>query len=102
MFFLKKNLNVLTYSLLIFTTFSFSAHSERDPQQGSILILGMQAQDKYENNLKVTDLDILLKQYEDYESYRPDSFSDATRNPFGRKKFKVENFTKQFSKKLSP
>ena len=30
----------------------------------------------------------LLKQLENYESYRPDSWSDAVRRPFHRKRYK--------------
>ena len=30
----------------------------------------------------------LLKQLENYESYRPDSWSDAVRSPFHRKRYK--------------
>ena len=37
---------------------------------------------------KIKDPDILLKELENYESYRPDSYNDATRNPFGDKKYK--------------
>ena len=36
---------------------------------------------------------MLLKELENYESYRPDSFSDASRNPFGDKKYKSLKIT---------
>jgi hypothetical protein len=32
----------------------------------------------------------LLKDLENYESYRPDSFNDATRNPFQKKRYHFE------------
>ncbi len=33
----------------------------------------------------------LLRQLESFESYRPDSFSDATRNPFDPKRYEFIN-----------
>ena len=42
---------------------------------------------------KIKDPDMLLKELENYESYRPDSFSDASRNPFGDKKYKSLKIT---------
>ena len=39
-------------------------------------------------NTQVTDSNKLLKELENYESYRPDTYSDATRNPFGDKRYK--------------
>ena len=32
----------------------------------------------------------LLKDLENYESYRPDSFYDATRNPFQKKRYQFD------------
>ena len=32
----------------------------------------------------------LLKDLENYESYRPDSYSDATRNPFQKKRYQFD------------
>ena len=32
----------------------------------------------------------LLKDLENYESYRPDSFNDATRNPFQKKRYQFD------------
>ncbi len=37
------------------------------------------------------DSDELLKQLESFESYRPDSFSDATRNPFFSKRYHLKD-----------
>ena len=42
----------------------------------------------YTKENKVTNSNKLFKELENYESYRPDSFSDASRNPFGDKKYK--------------
>jgi hypothetical protein len=42
---------------------------------------------------EITDSNKLFKELENYESYRPDSFSDASRNPFGDKKYKNLKFT---------
>ena len=91
-----KKIIFLNCLLLILTSLSFSLFSKEDSDQGSKLIMGTQNKDK--NNFKFIDSDILLYQYENYDSYRPDSFSDATKNPFGPKRFKVEDFIKQINK----
>ena len=39
-------------------------------------------------DVKITDTNKLFKELENYESYRPDSYSDAVRNPFGEKRYK--------------
>lgn len=36
------------------------------------------------------DVDKLLQDLENYESYRPDSSSDTSRNPFHKKRYKFE------------
>jgi hypothetical protein len=41
----------------------------------------IESQHQYSNTKK------LLKDLENYESYRPDSFNDATRNPFQKKRY---------------
>ena len=37
---------------------------------------------------KVMDPDKLFNELENYDSYRPDSYSDAVRNPFGDKRYR--------------
>lgn len=44
------------------------------------------------------DSEELLRQLEAFESYRPDSFSDATRNPFDPKRYEFNNL-KEFTLK---
>ena len=36
------------------------------------------------------DIDKLFNDLENYESYRPDSSSDTSRNPFNKKRYKFE------------
>ena len=79
---------------MILAILSFEARSENRGHQGEKLILGTPVQEIERKYVNLIDQYILIKQYENYESYRPDSFSDATRNPFGPKKFKVEDFIK--------
>ena len=43
------------------------------------------------NIVKKFDREELLRQLESFESYRPDSFSDATRNPFDQKRYQFKN-----------
>ena len=42
----------------------------------------------YKKENKITDPKKLFKELENYESYRPDSYSDAVRSPFGEKRYK--------------
>jgi len=44
----------------------------------------IESQHQYSNTKK------LLKDLENYESYRPDSFNDATRNPFQKKRYQFD------------
>ena len=43
------------------------------------------------NIVKKFDREELLRQLESFESSRPDSFSDATRNPFYQKRYQFKN-----------
>ena len=42
------------------------------------------------NQYPHSEIDRLLKELENYESYRPDSFNDATRNPFQKKRYQFD------------
>ena len=44
----------------------------------------IESQHQYSNTKK------LLKDLENYESYRPDSFNDAGRNPFQKKRYQFD------------
>lgn len=75
---------------LIFTFFySLKLFAEPNLIQAAALIIQPQYLQKYEENIVIADKKKLIEQYATYESYRPDSFSDATRNPFGPKRYKV-------------
>ena len=43
------------------------------------------------NIMEKFDSEELLRQLELFESYRPDSFSDATRNPFDSKRYQFKD-----------
>ena len=92
--FLKGIESIKLIRFLILAILSFEARSENRDHQGEKLILGTPVQEIERKYVNLIDQYILIKQYENYESYRPDSFTDATRNPFGPKKFKVEDFIK--------
>jgi hypothetical protein len=44
----------------------------------------IESQHQYSNTKK------LLKDLENYESYRPDSYTDASRNPFQKKRYQFD------------
>ena len=92
--FLRRIESIKLIRFFIVAILSFEAHSENGSNQGEKLILGTPVQEIERKDVNLIDQYILIKQYENYESYRPDSFSDATRNPFGPKKIKVEDFIK--------
>jgi len=46
----------------------------------------------YTKETKITDPNRLFKELENYDSYRPDSYSDLVRNPFGNKRYKNLKF----------
>jgi len=68
--------------------------------QGFFIIHGY----KFEihNSEQDPNFETLLKQLEDYESYRPDSCSDLTRNPFGSGRYKAKDLLIQFDKTQAP
>ena len=47
----------------------------------------------YTKETKITDPNKLFKELENYDSYRPDSYSHAVRNPFGDKRYRNLKFT---------
>ena len=69
-------ISILAYSSLVY---SWSL----DPQKLSSGIKTKEAKHPSTEQTKK-----LLKQLENYESYRPDSWSDAVRSPFHRKRYK--------------
>ena len=69
---------------------TLNSHADIPLSQASKLILKLETQDEA-RNIAPTDKDKLIKEYANFETYRPDSFSDASRNPFGPKRYKVED-----------
>jgi len=60
------------------------AEEERDSTLSKEEVSKLESQHEYSNTKK------LLKDLENYESYRPDSYSDATRSPFQKKRYQFD------------
>jgi hypothetical protein len=64
--------------------FLLFADEKKDYTLSEEEISQIESQHQYSNTKK------LLKDLENYESYRPDSFNDATRNPFQKKRYQFD------------
>lgn len=69
-------ISILGYSTLVYSW-------NLNPQKSSLDINTLETKPPSEEQTRK-----LLKQLENYESYRPDSWSDAVRSPFQRKRYK--------------
>jgi hypothetical protein len=77
--------------LLILLGFGTFLNAEVNISQGAVLFLQSEYTKENIKNMLPADKEKLLEQYANFESYRPDSFSDASRNPFGPKRYKIED-----------
>jgi hypothetical protein len=68
---------------LFVTPIIIAAEEERDSTLSKEEVSKFESQYEYSNTKK------LLKDLENYESYRPDSYSDATRSPFQKKTLSI-------------
>ena len=68
-----------------------TSYADAPASQGLTLLLQLGNQEEKILNLIPTNKDKLMKEYANFETYRPDSFSDASRNPFGPKRYKEED-----------
>jgi hypothetical protein len=77
-------MKILLGAFLFFTPFVLIAQEERDTTLSNEEVSKLESQHEYSNTKK------LLKELENYESYRPDSFNDASRNPFQKKRYEFD------------
>jgi hypothetical protein len=77
--------------LFILLSFNTFLNAEVNVSQGAALFLQSEYTKENIKNMVPTDKEKLLEQYANFESYRADSFSDASRNPFGPKRYKIED-----------
>ena len=69
---------------LFVTPIIIVAEEERDSTLSKEEVSKLEPQQENSNTKK------LLKDLENYESYRPDSYSDAGRNPFQKKRYQFD------------
>ena len=77
-------MKILLGVFLFVTSLVIIAEEERDSTLSKEEISKLELQHEYSNTKK------LLKDLENYESYRPDSFNDASRNPFQKKRYEFD------------
>ena len=72
------------WGFVALTPFFLYAQEKKDHTLTKEEVSMIESQHKHSNSIK------LLKDLENYESYRPDSFNDATRNPFQKKRYQFD------------
>ena len=77
-------MKILLGVFLFVTSLVIVAEEERDSTLSKEEVSKLESQHEYSNTKK------LLKDLENYESYRPDSFNDASRNPFQKKRYQFD------------
>jgi hypothetical protein len=77
-------MKILLGVFLFVTSLVVVAEEERDSTLSKEEVSKLELQHEYSNTKK------LLKDLENYESYRPDSFNDASRNPFQKKRYQFD------------
>jgi hypothetical protein len=77
-------MKILLGVFLFVTPIIVIAEKEIDRTLSKEEVSKLESQHEYSNTKK------LLKDLENYESYRPDSYSDATRNPFQKKRYQFD------------
>lgn len=77
-------MKILLGVFLFVTSLVVVAEEERDSTLSKEEVSKLESQHEYSNTKK------LLKDLENYESYRPDSFNDASRNPFQKKRYQFD------------
>jgi hypothetical protein len=77
-------MKILLGVFLFVTPLIVIAEEEKDSNLSKEEVSKLESQHEYSNTKK------LLKDLENYESYRPDSFNDATRNPFQKKRYQFD------------
>jgi hypothetical protein len=77
-------MKILLGVFLFVTPIIVIAEKEIDRTLSKEEVSKLESQHEYSNTKK------LLNDLENYESYRPDSYSDATRNPFQKKRYQFD------------
>ena len=77
-------MKILLGVFLFVTPLIIVAEEERDSTLSKEEVSKLEPQQENSNTKK------LLKDLENYESYRPDSYSDAGRNPFQKKRYQFD------------
>ena len=77
-------MKILLGVFLFVTSLIVVAEEERGSTLSKEEVSKLELQHEYSNTKK------LLKDLENYESYRPDSFNDASRNPFQKKRYEFD------------
>ena len=77
-------MKILLGVFLFVTPLIVIAEEEKDSNLSKEEVSKLESQHEYSNTKK------LLKDLENYESYRPDSFNDGTRNPFQKKRYQFD------------
>ena len=77
-------MKILLGVFLFVTSLLILAEEEIDSTLSKEEVSKLESQHEYSNTKK------LLKDLENYESYRPDSFNDASRNPFQKKRYEFD------------
>ena len=77
-------MKILLGVFLFVTPMVIVAEEERNRTLSKDEVSKLESQHEYSNTKK------LLKDLENYESYRPDSYNDAIRNPFQKKRYQFD------------
>ena len=72
------------WGFVVLVPFFVFAEEKKDYALSEEEVSLIESQHQYSNTKK------LLKDLENYESYRSDSFNDATRNPFQKKRYQFD------------
>ena len=72
------------WGFVALTPFFLYAQEKKDDILTKEEVSMIESHHKHSNSIK------LLKDLENYESYRPESFNDATRNPFQKKRYQFD------------
>ena len=85
----KRINNKFLFFIIIIQSILTQVNADNSNMQAQKIII--KVTDDKTNIMEKFDSEELLRQLELFESYRPDSFSDATRNPFNSKRYQFQD-----------
>ncbi len=85
-----RKINIKCFIIVLALQFN-ADHVNADTHRSQAQSIIMKDLNDKPNIREEFDSEELLRQLESFESYRPDSFSDATRNPFDPKRYQFKN-----------